>query len=719
MRADDDLSHIIEDHDPDRYADIDLDALTVNATLTESQIAAINAKFDAQRGPQPEWFASPVVVTTKESKFSEKAESTDDFAGLVTLYREYAKGATTDHRHSLISYSGNNTKGKSAEVSYGVIVEVDEGGFTLDQAESQLKALGIAAIMYTTKSHTPERHRFRVVVPLAYPIDIRGEEVKRYAAIVRHVGGKTCGMYDSNCEKVWELQRLPTCGAEIRIIDGVPLDPSEVPGGADGGVPLVDETRVLVPRPQGPREANGVTAVDLEPLKSRDEVMRMANLLAQVAVMHGKSYWGLRPGGTWQHAERGTITSRLKRFWSDGLDHKLIDAVLSQNLLPEIDGIVASPVGSQFVMFNGRFCLNPGIHPKAKAKPLGDHGRILIEFVNRVICNDARPLDEIMREVETGEAQSVTRWVWHWIAAQYQRPAVALDTALWLISSTHGTGKSSFANLLAKLIGDGNSTKPGNQELDGQWSDFMVGKSLVVCEEPSLSDHKHFYKMSKEWIGNSTVSARKRHVGSMLLPATATWLFITNDVSPLNLEKSDRRHMMISVLNDKTQTDAIFQRLEDAGLFRSKSWVSDDAVSELAGWLASITVDDRLIRTALITETKRAVTEDSMDYVETWLRAHVAEDWDTNEFKSADELFADFMLWAPKQGIRNANLRWFNKSMRRLGEYVQATHSGSRRGFRLVSIPEGVEQIERTESDNIVQFRKKFGPRARMGVIGS
>lgn len=639
---------------------------------------------------------------------------------LLDRYRESAKRDIKPDEvpvHNLIEYEDGKRTAKAAQRAYAVIVETDGAEWTIDEVERTLCQFPLAAAIYTTKSHTPEKPRFRVVIPLAEPVP-----ADRYGRVVRYVEALLGGQFDSSARRVTQFQRLPTFGATIRIVEGQSLDPSRVPGATDHGEPLIPAGLRLFPIPEGPQvlgpvsasEPPGLVAKLLDPEQARtlSEPEQIGGLLGQVCVAVRDEYFIRQPNRNWVSGTRGNALSLLKEHWSRAssgsgfeVEPKHIDMALRTNLIPTMRGVLASPVAADFVQFQGHRYLNLGLAPKIAPTVFGDDGRLLLEFIVRNICADNRDLDFILSDANAaGTTPTATRWFLHWVAHQYQHPGVPLPTAVWLISVEQGIGKTLFGDLLRNLLGQPNTTAANAAELKGDWSDWLVGKTLVIADEINVIERQSFYATIKRWIGSPTIAIRQRNVGQYEIPATANWLFLTNELRPINLDAADRRNMMIEATNDLVAANMIIDRIRPILMDQVRKMA---AIAELGAWLDQIQVDIALIRRALPTDLKDDIIDTTRSTTDRWIAEMIeAGRWKIGQFVPFNELFDWYQNWAVSTGTFKGSVEarvfqsglqigkrrgWVRDERRRVSELTEDgnVHTPQKRGWILVAAPPG------------------------------
>ncbi|MCW5734047.1 MAG: hypothetical protein KIS73_07975 [Enhydrobacter sp.] len=422
---------------------------------------------------------------------------------------------------------------------------------------------------------------------------------------------------------------------------------------------------------------------------------RLAGVIGQVVVRQNDGFWVRAHSGAWSASAltQGAAIGKIKTEWCDllrarGVRFKSmdVDALFRQSLLPVIDGTLTSPVESDFVEYQGRTYLNLRLAPRLQPTSFGEDGRLVREFFLQNLLNDHRPMDEIEADIGDTGSRSPTRWALHWVAHTYQKPGIALPTCLWLVSVAQGIGKTVFASMLAELVGRRNASVANDAEMTGEWSNWIVGKSLIVADEINVTEKKRFYSQQKTWIGSRSVSVRGRHVGVWEIPTIANWLYLTNDLSPIRIDGADRRNMMIASTNDKARALALIDRLEpvlrDPARYRS-------ALAEFGAWLDTIQVDAGLLREAVNTELKDDVIASAQDAVVSFFQQQTENRlWRPGAFLSTAELFSRYAAWCEQtqvfQGCRSQTYMVNGlKRLRALGN-VTDKRTESARGWVLV-----------------------------------
>lgn len=296
----------------------------------------------------------------------------------------------------------------------------------------------------------------------------------------------------------------------------------------------------------------------------------------------------------------------------------------------------------------------------------------------------------------------MTKWIWCWIARQYQNIGRPSPTALWLISAEQGVGKGVFSEYLQDLLGRGNTTKANPSELTSEWSDWLTGKTLVVADEVNVIEKRSFNNLLKNLVANDVISLRARHIGAFLTPATQSWLFTTNNSTPISLEGADRRHTFVECEPDLERAKAVIATLQPFRFDRERRL---RALSGLGTFLLGIVVDEALIERAVTTELKQEVIERTRPAHELWLNDVAASgQWAVGKELLAADAWPMFEVWAQHTNEFRPNRRSFDTGMSELvrkGILRRHRGTGGVRSYFLERAPEGIEPQKYTQINRL------------------
>jgi hypothetical protein len=197
---------------------------------------------------------------------------------------------------SPVRYLPDTRRAKAnVETVTALVLDSDDGGALAD-AIAQLD--GYEALIYTTHSHTPELPRFRVVIPLAAPLDVSSEEARqRYDRWYDAAGRRFLpGGHDANCKDTSRMHYLPGCPAdmadhaEVYRLEGRWLDAAEIvveeeqtlykaDTGAPQARPLSDDVRGLSAMPAYKQTERAALLAEYRPKTERSEpIMKLAGM---------------------------------------------------------------------------------------------------------------------------------------------------------------------------------------------------------------------------------------------------------------------------------------------------------------------------------------------------------------------------------------------------------------------------------------------------------
>lgn len=154
----------------------------------------------------------------------------------------------------------------------------------------------------------------------------------------------------------------------------------------------------------------------------------------------------------------------------------------------------------------------------------------VIDLINHLCGTDTQALD----------------WVLNWLAIPLQNLGTKMDTALIVHGHIQGAGKSLFFDRIMRKIYDNYKLTLGQGQLDSQYNDWVEGKLFCVFEE-ILQGKERYSQMGmiKQLITGDTVYINKKFVSGWTQDNFVNTVFLSNDMQPLSLEETDRRHVVL------------------------------------------------------------------------------------------------------------------------------------------------------------------------------
>jgi len=131
-----------------------------------------------------------------------------------------------------------------------------------------------------------------------------------------------------------------------------------------------------------------------------------------------------------------------------------------------------------------------------------------------------------------------------YLAHLVQRPEEKIHFAL-VIRGEQGTGKSSIGELMVRIIGRSNVTKPSNDELLEKWTGWQEGAQLAIVEELMTLGRLEVTNRLKPLITDPTLRIQEKYQTTYTIDNRLNLLCFTNHRDALRIEESDRRWFII------------------------------------------------------------------------------------------------------------------------------------------------------------------------------
>lgn len=387
-----------------------------------------------------------------------------------------------------------------------------------------------------------------------------------------------------------------------------------------------------------------------EPADNMQEAQRKHRFLSSKIVSVAGEFWVKdRATGTWHLRKRGhEIYSVIMHDWGRdktryNIRKATIEDFLSSREFVVLNGTAYIPGAGDFVRVRGQLLLNTYREPQ---RPYRDGAvdadpfrRLMELIVLNLVGRDCGTVEDWIDEIAGSEPTDL-KWLFHWLASQYQRPGRALPTATWFVGRAQGVGKGLLASVMAELLGRSNVKVVSPEEFKGDWTDFLVNAAFIVLDEIDFGSRKETYDKIKRLIGNDMTAARKRNHGDIIVPSVCNFMFTTNNTAPVALDAGDRRNTFFATKNNteaKTRAREFFDLLPGE---------KEQAIEGLAELLALIEIDDVLIGHAFDTDIKQRMIENSISPVEEWLfDPETQKAWPPNHFAPSEWLYRRYADW--------------------------------------------------------------------------
>jgi hypothetical protein len=135
------------------------------------------------------------------------------------------------------------------------------------------------------------------------------------------------------------------------------------------------------------------------------------------------------------------------------------------------------------------------------------------------------------------------RWFEQWVAYPIQYPGAKLTASVVLWSIIQGVGKSMVGETIGKLYGTHFKTISA-AELHGSFNGWLSCVQFILGEENSSSDQRADSNKLKGLITGNTVFVNEKYQPAYELRNCVNFLFTSNDPCAFHLEDSDRRYFV-------------------------------------------------------------------------------------------------------------------------------------------------------------------------------
>lgn len=144
-----------------------------------------------------------------------------------------------------------------------------------------------------------------------------------------------------------------------------------------------------------------------------------------------------------------------------------------------------------------------------------------------------------------GEDADVFQWVVSWLAYPLQNPGAKMATSI-IMHGDEGSGKNLlFEKCIAKIYGEYGGII-GNAEIESQFNEWASKKLFVVCDEVvTRSELRQLKGRLKAMVSNPTININPKNLTSRSEANHMNFAFLSNELQPLALDKTDRRYMVI------------------------------------------------------------------------------------------------------------------------------------------------------------------------------
>ena len=221
---------------------------------------------------------------------------------------------------------------------------------------------------------------------------------------------------------------------------------------------------------------------------------------------------------------KNTYQALNKSQFADKFRLEKVDEVnlMIANGFPQVDSITFLPNGSEIVVEEGLRKLNEWRDPKIE--PCEGDVSIFLDHVS-YLFPEKRDQDIFL----------------NWFAYNIQFPGKKIKWALVILGG-QGIGKSFFADVFRRLLGDFNVSCPTNEQISERFTDWQKGCQLVIIEELMARGRIDLLNKLKPIITELWTMIREMHTAAYRYPNRFNIIAFTNHGNALPIDNDDRRY---------------------------------------------------------------------------------------------------------------------------------------------------------------------------------
>ena len=200
------------------------------------------------------------------------------------------------------------------------------------------------------------------------------------------------------------------------------------------------------------------------------------------------------------------------------------------------------------------------------------------------------------------------KWFLHRIAFILQNPTKRLPTGI-IFQGEPGSGKNLLCNFIFHKIFGSNFNEINQTQLNSEFNDWAMGKQLIVGNEVIHNDNKYLIPDKlKSYVADEYIQIRRMHRSPVLVRNYATYIFNSNNMIPLKLERNDRRY---TVFKSKS-----LGKKKGFELYKELEKNSEKELTNFVSYLQSLNLDEEFIAAPYDNEARRDLIRFNQNSVE-------------------------------------------------------------------------------------------------------
>lgn len=294
-------------------------------------------------------------------------------------------------------------------------------------------------------------------------------------------------------------------------------------------------------------------------------------------------------------------------------------------------------------------------------------------------AGDIAPWNEMLQHL-FGDDEVARKWFEQWVAYPLQNPGAKLTTAVVLWSTRQGVGKSMVGETIGQLYGN-NFRTITSVELHAQFNGWMRDCQFALGEENSSSSQRADSNRLKFLITGTTISVNEKNQPAIELRNCANFIFTSNHADAFYLEDTDRRLFIWEIITGR-KNDEFYKRFMD---WRD----SEGGLPALMDHLLKVDLDGFQPKgNAPMTQAKLDMIANSKTDLERWLAEAVEDEESVKAVLGKEVVHVEDLITAyHRTGCGRVNSTSVARAFSRIAHYAKRRVScGKRRRSNLMSV---------------------------------
>jgi len=229
---------------------------------------------------------------------------------------------------------------------------------------------------------------------------------------------------------------------------------------------------------------------------------------------------------------------------------------------------------------------------------------------------DIGPWNELLDHLFNGDAE-MRRWFEQWAAYPIQHPGEKLNSAVVFWSALQGVGKTLIGETIGKIYGEHFKTISA-VELHSRFNGWARDCQFVLGEENSSADHRADSNKLKHLITGSTIFVEEKFQPSVEMPNRVNFFFTSNHPDAFHMEAHDRRFFVMEIIAPKLSGEFY------TGFIK---WRDNGGTAALMHYFLQMDLTEFDPKASPpLTDSKREMIEISRSEVERWINDTLYDD---------------------------------------------------------------------------------------------